>query len=376
MDKKKNAVNIDHIINEIYEKEAIDLPGFMDKKQQERIEERIMAGIRELQEKEDMNHVAVPLKRKAGKRRFVVLGIAAIMLLGLCITAFASSNPDWDVEILQFMGLDGSDTFQLESGEVEIQVYDSYLATEYDENGNSSEKEVKIMAASSIGDKNSACIRIETDYELPDGFDEATDYIIPKSYSLDVYKKPGKLVKTPMGATTGYINMDGKLGYMIYITGCEDLNKSQVKISFKDFYWYHDLGMKKGEREEQLLLSGEWEMTWKYAYKSNVQQYKMLKQIELDNIKYYIKEIEISPLSVQIKGFRMPWNRKEDFKEFAIDQIKYKDGTSLEVGGFSSAGNRNGIWVDSFLGTTEMGTTIDVEKIESIVIGGNEIKLR
>lgn len=380
--EKKNHINMNDLIQEIHKTEAIDLPGFMDKEQQKRVEEKILAGIQELQEKteinkkEEMDGKIVPLRRKNKKKRFFILGIAAIMLLGLCLTAFASSNPDWDIELLRFMGLDESETFQLESGEVKIQVYDSFTATEYDAEGNPSEKEVKIMAVSSIGDKNSACIRIETDYELPEGFDETTDYIMPGNYSLNVYEKPGKIIEKGWGSTMGYMNLDGKLGYMIYITGCQGLNKSHVKVRFEDFYLYHDLEKKEEEREEELLLKGEWELTWRYAYKSNVRSYQMLKRIELDDVPYYITNIEVSPLSVQINGFRMPWNRKKDYAGFKIERIQYKDGTGLEVGGWSSAGNHNGMVFDTFLGTTEMKTTIDVNNIKSIVIGGNEIILK
>lgn len=393
-------INMDDLIQEIYETEAPELPGFLDKEQQKRIEERIMAVIYKEQSKTNCTYEegndfttkesdnssaskikktdkVVPVrKKKKTKRRFLVLGLAAVLLLGLCIGVFANSNPDWDIEMLHFMGLDEADTFQLDSGEVEIQVYDTCEATEYDSEGNVSAKEVKIMAVSSIGDKNSACIRIETDYELPEGFDDTTDYILPEHYSIEVYEKAGKFVQSAMGSTFGYINDNGKLGYMIYIVGCKNLNKSYVQIKLKDFYLYHDLGMEEGGEEEELLLEGEWELNWKYAYKSNTDQYKMFKQIEVDGVKYYITNIEISPLSVQIDGFRMPWDRAEDYEGFIIDEIRYRDSSSLDVGGFSSAGNHNGIQMESFLGTTEMGTTIDVENVVSVVIGGNEVKLR
>jgi len=377
---EKKIVRLDDLISEIHDTEALELPGFMDKEQQNRIEARIMAGINELQEKET---------RKSGKRRFVLLGLAAVLLMGLCFSVFAGSNPDWDVEIIKFMGLDESDTFQLESGEVKIQVYDSCEAVEYEyekaeegETGSSqngtlqktSRRELKVMAVSSIGDRNSACIRIETDYDFPEGFNQETDYILPEDYSLNVTEKDGTFLEH--GSTLGYVNLNGKLGYMLYITGCEGINKAKISIKFKDFYLHHDLGLEEEGREEELLLEGSWELDWRYAYKSNTKRYKMLKSIEMDGDHLMITKIDVSPLSVQIKGFRMPWERKYGHVEFTIDRIVYKDGTSLEVGGWSSAGNRDGIFIDTFLGTEEMGTTIDVEQIESIVIGGNEIPLR
>lgn len=370
---------IDDLIRDIYKEEAPDLPGYIEKEQQIRIEARIMEAIQteqEVEQRESGKEKVRPASVKyRPKRRFLAFGLAAVLLLGLCISAFANSNSDWDIEILQFMGLDESDTFQLESGEVKIQVFDSCAATEYDSEGNPFEKEVKIMAVNSIGDKNSACIRIETDYELPEGFDPATDYIMPEYYDVRVYENSGKSVVKDMGSTMGYIDDDGKLGFIIYIIGCEGINNSRIEVTFKDFYLHHDLGMKEGGKKEELLLSGEWELNWKFTYKSNVKRYKMLKQIEIDGVKYYITKIEMSPLSVQLDAFRMPWNRQEESEGFIVDSIRYKDGTSLDVGGFSSRGNRNGIFLDIFLGTTQIETTIDVDNIESIIVGGNEIIL-
>ena len=374
--KKPGMVGIDDLIGEIHDTEAPDLPGFMDEEQQERIEARIMAGILELQEKEESlgkeSNLFLHGKEECGedggknyrrkrKKRYFVMALAAVLLMGLCLSVFASTNPDWDVEILQFMGLDGSETFQLDSGEVEIHVYDVW-------------DEIKIMAVSSIGDRNSVCIRIETDYELPEGFHEETDYIMPRDYSLNIYDKKGQIKK--YGSTMGFMNLDGKLGYMIYITGCEGINSSKISLKFKDFYLHHDLGNEEGEKEYELLFSGEWELTWKYAYKSSTKRYRMLKPIEMEGDHFLITKIDVSPLSVYIKGFRMPMERKNGHVEFTIDRINYKDGTSLDVGGWSSAGNRDGIWIDTFLGTTEMKATIDVENVKSILIGGNEIYLK
>ena len=53
--EKKNHINMNDLIQEIHKTEAIDLPGFMDKEQQKRVEEKILAGIQELQEKTEIN---------------------------------------------------------------------------------------------------------------------------------------------------------------------------------------------------------------------------------------------------------------------------------------------------------------------------------
>lgn len=98
--------------------------------------------------------------------------------------------------------------------------------------------------------------------------------------------------------------------------------------------------------------------------------------MKVDQVDYYITNVELSPLSVKIECFRMPWDRKEPHTGLCVEKICYQDGTCLDVGKFSVLGNKNGIWINLFLGTTEMKTTIDIEQVESIVVGGNEIKLK
>lgn len=44
------------------------------------------------------------------------------MALALSITALASIHNEWDIALIQFMGIQDSNTLQLESGEVQMNV--------------------------------------------------------------------------------------------------------------------------------------------------------------------------------------------------------------------------------------------------------------
>lgn len=383
MAKKKTGnpgINLDDLIQEIYETEAPDLPGFLDQEQQKRIESKILAQIMEVDAisesklglEENGNVKKIPVVRKK-KKRWLILALAAVLLLGLCLGTFARREENWDQNMLEFIGLGKEDHLELESGEVKLEVYDVSWAKEYKDAKQTAEKVVRMQAETSLGDKNSACVRIGTDYDVPDDFDAEKDYILPENSEIHVYENPEKKVETMKGTILGSYLENGKVGFFVYLTGCKDLNQSYVSMSFQNLVRYR---AQDGEEEKELLLDASWDLQWKYDYKSSTEQDTMLKKIKVDGINYYITKVEISPLSVKVEGFRMPWNRKVSYESFKIDEIRYQDGTVLKVGEFSSAGCKNGMQMDLFLGTPQMQTTIQVEKLKSIVIGGNEIKIK
>lgn len=384
MDKKKtehSGIHLDDLIQEIYETEAPDLPGFLDQEQQKRIEARILEQIKEeesmpktkLEKNGKQENVReVPVVRKK-KRRWLVLALAAVLLLGLCLGTFAGREDNWDESMLEFIGLGKEDHLELESGEVKLEAYDVSWAREYKDAELTAEKVVRMQAETSVGDKNSACVRIGTDYDVPDDFDAERDYILPENSEIHVYENPEKKVETMKGTILGSYLENGKIGFFVYLTGCKDLNQSYVSMSFENLVWYRS---QEGDEEKERLLKASWDLQWKYDYKSSTEQNTMLKKIKVDGINYYITKVEISPLSVKVEGFRMPWNRKASYEQFKIDEIRYQDGTVLNVGDFSSVGCRNGMQMDLFLGTPQMQTTIQVEKLKGIVIGGNEIKIK
>ena len=158
--------NLSDLIHDIYSDEIVEIDGTLDAAAQWRIEDRILQNI---------NGVSTILYRKKSKRkkRFLFL-IAAVMLVVLGLTAFAAAQNDWDIMLIDFMGISDSDTLQLEGGDVQINKTASYEKTSpyLDDIGDLGlvDTPLQMAAISSIGDKTSAYIRIETDYILPDTF--------------------------------------------------------------------------------------------------------------------------------------------------------------------------------------------------------------
>ena len=377
-------IKMDELITNISDDEAIELDGFMDEKQQRRIEDRILSAIMEEEfagEREKSEKIKVPhrLKRR-NRKRFLILGLAAILLLGLGLTALGASMPDWDITLIRAMGLSKTETLQLESGEVEINETVSYDCEKY-LGGKTQITPVEVTAQSSIGDKNSAFIRFTTDYKLPEGFDETTDYISPENCEIRVYKKdPAKEpMVTDMGMTFYSISENGYLGFIGEVVDCNDLNKSYVTVHLEDMYLYRKTDQDGQEEEtKELLLKGSWDLKWKYEYKSNVKTYRMLEFVPIKEEHCYINKIEISPISVTVWGFRMPWNRKlpQNPEGLTPELIYYKDGTVKSVGDCQVTGCKNSMFYECFVGIQSLEEPIDTKKVTAVMIGGQKIKLR
>lgn len=348
--------NLDDLINDIYKDEAIDIPGSLSSKEQQRVEERILSQTQ-------------VVYHKFSNRKRVVLVLAAVLLLLLGVTSFAAIANDWDVALLNFMGISDSTTLQLESGEVEIGESCTY-------NG------VEITAVSSIGDKNSAYIRLNTNIELPEDFDETRDYVLPEDISYYVSTKPqnGSRMASPHASVTTYFQEEGKLGFLIEISDCEDLNKSYVTIQFQDLYLYHDLNLEDGDiyEEKELLCEGLWELSWKYSYQSNMETHRMLKKTVVGDSTCYLTKVEISPISIRLEGYRTLEDREKpwcDEGECWLEAIYYKNGEYISLDDFSSGGIRDGIWMESFTNVLEFGEVICPEDIDYLIIGGEKIYL-
>lgn len=374
---------IDELITEIYDGEALELCGNLDEEQQKRIEEKILAAI--------MTDENSTYRYRRNRKRFLLIGLAAILLMGLCLTSFGASHPDWGIEVLRIMGLDDTDTLQLESGEVEINESVTRNATEYSyENVKMESKEkvkpVTITAVTSIGDKNSAYIRIDTDYKVPEYFNENTDYIFPKDCSIRIYEqdpeKNGR--QTDMASTFISEVRDGYLGFLVEISDCKNLNKSYVTVDLEDMYYCQN-GLLEAEENnteepvevnERILLEGQWNLQWKYQYKSNAKSYSIIKPITIDDETYFITQIELSPISIRMESFRMPWNREKEYTVPEVEAVCYKDGTVLRTTNQTTGGCRNGMEFESFVGIVGLGEVIDTENVEVVIVNGNKIELK
>ena len=340
--------NLDDLIQNISNDEVRDIPGSLTKSQQSRIESRILAEM----------HL-VSYKQKPLRKRIVLI-LAAVFLLLISITSVAASENEWDIAITNFMGLNDPSTLQLESGEVEIK-------TSASSNG------LTITKITSIGDKNTAYIRMDTDFKLPEDFDETTDYILPEHHITTITdKKPGT-PKSYGGAMTCFYE-DGYLGFLLEISNCDSLNKSYVTVVFKNLILYHDLhDYDDNAPKEELFLEGNWTLDWKYSYKSSTKTYRMLNKTMIGDNTVWLTRIDVSPISIRIEGKRSPADFDKAWgKSSCIQEIGFKDGTVISYPQESSWGHSNTSF-DYYIDFHGMKQIIKPDELDYMIIGNQQI---
>ena len=257
--------NLDDLIRDIREAEVVEIQGSLEAAAEWRIEEKIFAAIEEETEVSKLVDY-----KKPNRRKWLLIAVAAVLVLAIGLTSAAKQ--EWDIALIEFMGLSNANTLQLEGGEVKID--QSSICSG-----------ITFNVVSSIGDKNSAYIRIETDYELPEDYNHETDYILPGDFSKKISDGEDHNTKD-YGSTWMYYAEDGKLCFLVSISNCEDLNKSRIQLKIKDLYVHHDLHNPASDEEEELLVEGVWEFDWTYHYKSNTKEYRMLETFENNGVKY------------------------------------------------------------------------------------------
>jgi len=349
---------IDDLITEIYTDETIELPETLTRAQQRKIENDVLGKMRQT-------------KKFPRQKRYIIL-LAATLLLALGLTVTAAKENEWDITLINFMGLNASDVLQLDDGEVVINETSTSTCTDYANNFAGEEKQVSITGITSIGDKNSAYLRVNTDYKLPENFDETADYILPENTSIDIIYKDmwGNSELRTFGSTFQSVYEDGKLGFLVSIENCEDINKCNVTLKIENLYWYHAL-----EKDEDLLCDGTWEIDWTYSYKANVRTRRMLKRIDTKEGEVFLTKIEISPISLRMEIVRNPKDRKKQWKMEMLEEIQYKDGTKIETEGTSSCSIGNGMFIESFTNAQYLGEVLKPEEVKCVKVCGKNVEM-
>lgn len=381
---------IDSLIHEIKEHETLELDESLEQEAFNRIEEKVFRVIREEQGMSDkkqsdtgdnvknsnaLNRVIVNKrvsKRSMRKKRlFFTLAAVFVMVLGL--TVYAAKENEWDITLINFMGISNANTLQLENGIVEINQSCKSKCVEYgyEENGKETEIEIEMTATTSIGDKNEVYIRIETDYMLPEDFNPETDYVLPENHNLMI--EPNK---SGYASTVTYFEEDNKLGFLMSISNCQDINKAEISLKMENLYLYHDLGNVDAEQEKELLCEGAWNLNWRYQYQSNTKTRYMLHPFQADGVTYYMTKVEVSPISIRMEAFRMPWNRDKSHSDTWLEEIHFTDGTVISIDDESGSGMRNGMFAESYVGVEVFKDAIIPKKVEKVVIRGEEILVR
>lgn len=358
-----NTIEMESLERETVEPKQLKTEFTMNKEKQKRIEDMIFAGIKKEELSSDNKNDVIKLENKKYKKKFLVFILAAAFLLSM--TVFAAEKNEWDIAIVNFMGISNADTVQLKDGVVEIGV--SALSSG-----------VTMKAVTSVGDKNSVYIRIDTDYKLPKAFNEKTDYIIPDNWDITITNRTMNQNNDHSGSLQ-YFNNNGFLSFMMYIGNCSGINKKNVSVSFGDLYLYHDLGADENTKVDHgtLLLKGKWDLSWKYSYRSNVDTYYPMKQVISNGEKCLVTKIEISPLTIRAESIKNPHIGSTESSKLLINKITLKDGTEIKFNPESTSGGcKNNIFLEGYRDVLEMGKAINPAKVFSITIGDTEIKLR
>lgn len=169
---------------------------------------------------------------------------------------------------------------------------------------------------------------------------------------------------------------DNKQTYIFRInstdTGTDNgLNGKSATLSLHNLgYWK----MNEGMVFEQ-VIEGVWEITWKIDYTDISKNIEVNKPTQIFDGASTLKSINISPLSVTSKIEGKSIKKYDDMcRANDLDRFKYdisdiisvilKDGTKLESAGIGSGNDK-----DKFTITFMFKNIVDIENIESVIIG-------
>lgn len=319
-------------------------------------------------------------RRNMNPKKLVVVLLAAALVLALGVMAVSAAvRHDWDRAILDFMGIRDADTTQLEDGTVLIGESDTCSGRDL---LTGEQKEIIFIASSSIGDKNAAYIRIDTDYEVPEDFDPETDYFMTEDFDLEVTTNYLQGALDRSSVLESQVE-NGKLFFLLEISGTKNIDRSKVVLTFENLYYYHDLGM--GDKDDappkELVFRGSWNLEWKFDYRTVTKKAKMHEKVQVGEAAGYLTTVEITPLGIRIEGriafdsWDVPTGKLEAMK---IEKITLKDGRAIAITETDSWGTSRGTYGYKFrgyYGVGVLGEPLNPDEVESITTDGKEIKI-
>ena len=319
-------------------------------------------------------------RRNMNPKKLVVVLLAAALVLALGVMAVSAAvRHDWDRAILDFMGIRDADTTQLEDGTVLIGESDTCSGRDL---LTGEQKEITFIASSSIGDKNAAYIRIDTDYEVPEDFDPETDYFMTEDFDLEVTTNYLQGALDRSSVLESQVE-NGKLFFLLEISGTKNIDRSKVVLTFENLYYYYDLGM--GDKDDappkELVFRGSWNLEWKFDYRTVTKKAKMHEKVQVGEAAGYLTTVEITPLGIRIEGriafdsWDVPTGKLEAMK---IEKITLKDGRAIAITETDSWGTSRGTYGYKFrgyYGVGVLGEQLNPDEVESITTDGKEIKI-
>lgn len=321
-------------------------------------------------------------RHRISPKKLLPLMLAAALVMGLGgVAAAATTDPNTDVKVLRFMGLDSKDSTQLADGTVQLAATDTAKGTCYVRDGAYVEegypKSVTVNAGISVGDEKNACIRFDTDLPVPEDYDPATDYLYFADWSQSLFHGTGKEHKpvSGYGGTAIAEVEDGKVYFLVYLQGVEKLNTATVNEKIGNIIW-----AKKNGEQEVKLFDGSWELDWTYSYLSNKRICRVNETVNAMDGSFRINKVEITPLSVTVSGIGYRNLMKDYLKSvdgIDVTEVILKDGTHIS-GGSSVMGASRRLFRFTYTGqmTTSMqGIVLDPNEVEAVVANGIYIEL-
>ncbi|MBO6015428.1 MAG: hypothetical protein J6P60_02430 [Lachnospiraceae bacterium] len=274
--------------------------------------------------------------RRFAKRRYIVLFATIVLLFGVAAHA---GNADWDYKMAQMLGI-SSVMHSLEGGYVRIgQTCVSGGIT--------------MEASQSIGDQNTQWIRFDTD--VPWSVGEDGYYLPDDTVYFRVMKKGFFHRQIWDGGMSIYsFNQNGYVSFLLCAVDYHKINRADIEVSFSGIREYTD---KETDEAGTLISDGVWTFAWHNAYVANTVTSHPFRMVKLESggenkelCNCLIYAMEISPVSIRITAWKDPKiGRQSEWNMLQVDSVILKDGTQIQIDGFSVAGLKTILnWIPFF----------------------------
>ncbi len=301
-----------------------------------------------------LNHIAKPVSklRLLGKRKAVVLVATFILMIGM--VGFAKEH-DWDIQMADKLGI--SEAMEdLDGGYVKVGVSDTA-------------EDVTVTATQLIGDKN--CMWLQLDTTVPWTVGE-NGYYMFEDDTMNCYHQPSRGLSG--GITYSSYDNNGSVSFMLEFSDFNDINRATVDLWFSKLVMYEP--MENGNEKETIISEGEWRLKWDNYYAANTVEKNLFRLVTLkeagEQLTCVIREIEVSPVSIQIKGMKSP-TIHTTYPFEILDSVILEDGTEIEC--FCTQSGISNFVVEGFVSRADF-PEIDMTQIEYVVIDGEKIKIK
>lgn len=336
---------------------------------------------------------------KGRRRRLGITIIAAVLVLALGITSFAINKNQWNIDIINYMGLGNADTTQLTDGSVEISAIDTKIVLN---RVTGTEDEIWMKADSSIGDNMNTYIKVQSNIVLPKELCELPGYFMAEFWDMNISdKKEESLGKQWGGSLEAILEEDG-LSFMINLQDVEDLNTSYVTLTLGEIVYninwddIQDASVQDGEIltndyvknlkaqgiEELKIYDEDWTMSWKYSYKSPQVTKSIREKVEIGDLTCILTNLRITPLEVSISGHVAYTDWKKDMPKnpLHIEKILMNDGSEIILDGHTGISYGRGIknliptyYISIYENVAGYKTVLNPDEVKSVFVNGIEI---